>query len=70
VIDGKALEGAIAPDGRAYVNGVATVDPGNGLPSLQGIPFRMTTAANGVLLTIGSTALPVAQVTTGTISVE
>jgi hypothetical protein len=70
VLDGIVFEGAIAPDGRAYVNGVATVNLGNGLPALRGIPFRVTTATNGVLLTIGSTALPVAQVTTGTISVE
>jgi hypothetical protein len=70
VIDGKVLEGAITPDGRAHISGIATINLGNGLLSLQGIPFRVTTATNSVLLTVGSTVLPAAQVTAGTISVE
>jgi hypothetical protein len=69
-IDGIVFEGAITPDGRAYIKGIATVNLGNGLPLLRGIPFRVTTATNSVKLTIGSTSLPVAQLTAGTISVE
>ena len=69
-IDGIVFEGAITPDSRVFINGIATVSPGTGLPLLKGVPFRVTKAANSLQLTIGSTVLPVAQLTAGTISVE
>jgi hypothetical protein len=68
-IEGKVLKGAITPDGRACISGIATVSLG-GLPLLQGIPFIVTTTTNNVLLSVGSTVFPAAQVTTGVISVE
>lgn len=69
-IDGKALSGAIAPNGRAYFSGVATIDLGDGTPSLAGVPFSVTTTSDGLLLAIDSTTLPAVRVTAGTISVE
>ena len=68
-IDGKVLKGAITPDGRACISGIATVSLG-GLPLLRGVPFSVTTTGNDVLLSVGSTVFPAAQVTKGVISVE
>jgi len=64
VIDGTVLRGAIAPDGRAYISGVATVG------SLPGIPFSVVATANSAVLTVGSTILPAANVKRGSISIE
>ena len=69
-IDGKALRGAIAPDGRAYFSGVATMDLGNGTPPISDVPFSVTTSAEGLSLSVESTALPSVLVAAGAISVE
>jgi hypothetical protein len=69
-VDGNALQGAIAPNGRAYFSGVATIDLGNGTPPLAGVPFNVTTTTDSLLLSLDSTALPAMRVTAGTISVE
>jgi hypothetical protein len=45
-VEGNALRGAIAPDGRAYFSGVATIDLGNGTATLAGVPFSVTTTAD------------------------
>jgi hypothetical protein len=69
-IDGKALQGAIAPNGRAYFSGVGTMDLGNGTPPIAGVPFSVTTTADSLLLSIDSTTFPAVRLTAGTISVE
>jgi hypothetical protein len=69
-IDGKALQGAIAPNGRAYFSGVATMDLGNGTPPIAGVPFSVTATADSLSLSIESIALPTMHVTAGTLSVE
>ena len=69
-IDGTALHGAFAPDGRAYFSGVATMDLGNGTPPIGGVPFSVTTTGDSLSLSIDSTTFPAVRLTAGTISVE
>lgn len=69
-IDGKVLQGEVAPDGRVYFNGTATINLGDGTPSLSNVPFTVSTAGGGVTLGIDSTALPTAQLASGDISVN
>ena len=69
-IDGKVLSGEVAPDGRIYFNGIARVVLGDGTPALSGVPFSVSTTGSSMSLSIGSTALPEAQVASGTISID
>lgn len=69
-IVGNVMRGEVTPDGRAHFNGIATVDLGDGTPSLSGVPFSVSTAENTVSLTVGSTTLPLAQVTSGSVGVD
>ena len=38
-IDGQVLRGAVTPDGHAHFSGTATVNFGDGTPSLSGVPL-------------------------------
>jgi hypothetical protein len=69
-INGEILRGALAPNGQAYFNGTATVNFGDGTPSLSGVPFSVSTTANSVRLALDSTTLPAAQVAAGNISID
>jgi hypothetical protein len=69
-VDGNVTQGAIAPDGRAYLSGIATINFGNGTPALSGVPFSATTTATSLVLAIGATSLPAAQLTEGTVSIQ
>jgi hypothetical protein len=69
VVDGKVSNGSVTSDGRANVSGIATVDLGDGTP-LPGVPFTVTLSADSVVLTIGSTILPAAGLTSGAITIE
>ena len=69
-IDGEVLHGALTPDGRAHFSGTATVNFGDGTPTLSGVPFNVTTTANSVRLALDSTVLPVAQVSSGTLNIN
>ena len=70
VIDGTADRGAVGPNGRAYFSGLATINLGTGAPLLTNVPFTVNAADNSLVLTINSTALPIAGITAGTVSVE
>jgi len=69
-IDGKVLSGEVAPDGRVYFNGVATINLGKGTPSISGVPFNVSATSNTMSLTIDSTPLPAAQLASGNISIN
>jgi hypothetical protein len=69
-IDGKADRGAVAPNGRAFFSGIATINFGNGTPSLAGVPFSVSASRDSLVLTINSTALSAAGLTAGVISIE
>jgi hypothetical protein len=69
-IEGKVLHGEVAPDGRIYFNGIATINLGNGTPSLSGVPFSVSTTGESVGLSIDSTAFPDAQLASGNITIN
>jgi hypothetical protein len=69
-VDGKVLSGEVAPDGRVYFNGVATINLGNGTPSISGVPFSVSATSNSMSLAIDSTSLPAAQLVSGNISIN
>jgi hypothetical protein len=69
-IEGKVLHGEVGPDGRVYFNGIATINLGNGTPSLSGVPFSVSTTGESVGLSIDSTAFPDAQLASGNITIN
>jgi hypothetical protein len=69
-IEGNVLQGDVMPNGQAFFSGVATVNLGDGTPTLSGVPFSVTYSDNTVRLSILNTSLPAAQVTGGVISIE
>ena len=69
-IDGKVLSGEVAPDGRVYLNGIATINLGNGTPSISGVPFSVSTTGNSMSLAIDSTSLPAVQLASGDIVIN
>jgi hypothetical protein len=69
VVDGKVSNGSVTSDGRADVSGIATVDLGDGT-SLPGVAFNATLSADSMVLTIGSTMLPAAGLTSGAVMIE
>ncbi len=69
-IDGEVLRSALTPDGRALFSGTATVNLGDGTPTLSGVPFNVTTTANSVRLALDSTMLPAAQLVGGTLNIQ
>ena len=69
-IEGNVLQGALASGGQANFSGTATVNLGNGTPSLSGVAFTVTTTADSVMLTLDSTRLPAAGLRAGAITVK
>ena len=56
--------------GQALFSGVATVNLGDGTPTLSGVPFSVIISGETLRLSILSTNLPAAQLTSGVISIE
>jgi hypothetical protein len=69
-VDGKVGGGSIGPDGSATFSGVATVDMGDGSVPLLDVPFTVTATPESLLLTLGTSALPSATLTAGSITIE
>ena len=69
-IEGNVLQGEVMPNGQTFLSGIASVNLGDGTPTLSGIPFSVMMVDNTLRLSILSTTLPTAQVTSGVISVE
>jgi hypothetical protein len=69
-IEGKVSQGSRAADGRATFSGTASLDFGDGAPPLPGVTFSVTAGADGVVLTIDSTTLPAAGLTSGAVTIE
>jgi hypothetical protein len=68
-VDSRVTSGSVGSDGSATLRGVATVDMGDGTV-LRGVPFTATATANSLLLTLGTSALPSAALTAGTITID
>jgi hypothetical protein len=69
-VGGNVSQGSVGADGRATFSGTASLDLGDGLPPLPNIRFSVTAGADGVVLTIDSTPLPVAGLTAGAVTIE
>jgi hypothetical protein len=82
VLEGRDIEvegvvGSSTPStpGTAVFRGTATVDPGNGLPALAGVPFAAMVVANAngtgtLTLNLGGTNLPAAAINQGNLTVR
>ena len=75
VVEGNAARGSGQAGGQANYAGTCTVNPGDGTPPLTGVPFTVTVAklpngTRGLTLTLGTTGLPVATVTSGSVTVK
>lgn len=56
-LEGNVLQG-IATPGTSSFSGLASLDLGNGLPAVPGIPFNVEAQGGSMVLTIQSSALP------------
>ena len=75
VVEGSPSSGSGQAGGAANYAGTCTVNPGDGTPTLTGVPFTVAVAklpngAWGLTLTLGTTGLPVATVTSGSVTVK
>jgi hypothetical protein len=69
-VEGKVSEGSVGADGRATFSGTASLDLGDGAPSLPGVLFSVNAGLDGLVLTIDSTTLPAAGLTSGAVTIE
>ena len=69
-VEGNVNQGSVAADGRATFSGTASLDLGTGGPPLTGVAFSVTAGADGIVLLIDSTMLPVTGITAGAVAVE
>jgi hypothetical protein len=69
-IEGNVLQGEVMPNGQTFFSGIATVNLGDATPTLSGVPFNVTISDDTVRLSVLSTNLPGAQLTSGVISIE
>ena len=75
VVEGNATSGSGQAGGPANYAGICTVNPGDGTATLTGVPFTVAVAklpngAWGITLTLSSSSLPVATVTSGSVTVK
>ena len=75
VVVGNPTSGSGQAGGPANYAGTCSVDPGDGTPALNGVPFTVTVATLpngnwGLTLTLGATQLPAAAVSTGSVTVK
>jgi hypothetical protein len=75
VVVGNPTSGSGQAGGPATYSGLCRVDPGDGTPALNGVPFTVTVATLpdgkwGLTLTLGATRLPAAAVTKGSVTIK
>jgi hypothetical protein len=69
-VQGVVVSGSIGPSGTATFGGTATVAMGSGSVPLLNVPFTVTATAQSVLLNLGTSTLPSATLTEGSITIE
>ena len=69
-VEGNVSQGTVDENGTASFSGIATLDVGGGAPLQAGVPFSVTTTSGSLVLVIGSTTLPPASLTGGSITIE
>jgi len=67
---GRASSGSLNADGSAVFAGLCTVDMGDGTPPLIGLPFSVTATTESLRLILGTTPLPAATLTAGSITIQ
>jgi hypothetical protein len=70
IVEGEVRDGSFTADGRATFSGTATVNMGNGTPSLVEVPFWVTASTTGLKLSLLTTELPTVTVSAGSITIE
>lgn len=75
VVVGDPTSGSGKLGGPATYSGLCSVNPGDGTPTLNAVPFTVTMATLpdgkwGLTLTLGTTRLPAAAVNTGSVTVK
>jgi hypothetical protein len=75
VVEGNVTSGSGQAGGSANYTGICTVNPGDGTATLTGVPFTVNVAklpngAWGITLTLSSTSLPAATVTSGSVTIK
>jgi hypothetical protein len=68
-VDGAIDSGSIGSDGSATLSGSATMDMGPGSVPID-VPFTVTATTESVLLKLGTSLLPSATLTAGSITIE
>ena len=69
-VTGTAASGTINIDGTRTFSGTATVDMGDGTPLLTAVPFSVIASATGIILSVATTTLPAATLTSGVIQIQ
>jgi len=69
-VQGLVQTGALNQDGSVTFQGTSSVDLGDGLPPLSGVPFRVTLGTLGIQLVLGTTSLPLQALSVGGISIR
>ena len=68
-LEGNVTQGMATP-GSGNFSGLASLDLGDGVPAVSGVPFYVETQGGALILTIQSTALPSAGFTEGGLDIE
>ena len=68
-LEGNVTQGT-ATLGSGNFSGLASLDLGDGVPAVSGVPFHVETQGGALALTIQSTALPSAGFTQGGLDIE
>jgi hypothetical protein len=69
-VDGRVTGGSVGPDGSVTLTGTAAVDVGDGSLSLLDVPFSVTATTDSLLLQVGTSTLPPASLTGGSITID
>jgi hypothetical protein len=69
-LDGEATAGVINPDGSGMVSGNGSLNLGDGLPPLTGVPYIITATASTLSLIINSITLPLVPLSDGVITIQ
>jgi hypothetical protein len=75
VVEGNATSGSGQAGGPANYAGTCTVNPGDGTAPLTGVPFTVVVAklpngSWGLTLTLSTTGLPAATITSGSVTIK
>ena len=69
ILEGNVTRGTATLDSGNF-SGLASLDLGDGVPAVSGIPFQVETQGGTMILTIQSTVLPSARFTEGGLDIE